>query len=94
MSAPMSLPVSVERSGNTFRIVEGDSFILATMEDGLPSVNESQSAFICKAVNNHEALVAALREMTDLAERYGVGADCDGNLIAARQLIAEVEGGA
>ena len=40
------------------------------------------------------ALLANLKMMTDLAERYGVGEHCDGNIIEARELIASIEGGA
>lgn len=39
-------------------------------------------------------LLAMLKEMTDLAETYGAGKDCDGNIIAARELIAKAEGAA
>lgn len=37
-------------------------------------------------------LLTQLAEMTDLAERYGVGKDCDGNILAARELIARAKG--
>lgn len=38
-------------------------------------------------------LLAALRDVTDLAERYGAGEDCDGNILAARAAIAKAERG-
>ena len=37
-------------------------------------------------------LLEALRDITDLAERYGVGEHCDGNILAARAAIAKAEG--
>ena len=46
------------------------------------------------AANYTSKLLAMLKEMTDLAEAYGVGLDCDGNIIAARELIAKASGGA
>ena len=46
------------------------------------------------ATNYTPELLAMLKEMTDLAEAYGVGLDCDGNIIAARELIAKASGGA
>lgn len=38
------------------------------------------------------ALLSNLKMMTDLAEAYGVGEDCDGNIIEAREVIARAEG--
>lgn len=37
-------------------------------------------------------LVEVLKTITDLAERYGVGNDCDGNIIEARELIEQCAG--
>jgi bacterioferritin-associated ferredoxin len=37
-------------------------------------------------------LLTNLKMITDLAERYGVGNDCDGNIIEAREVIAQAEG--
>jgi hypothetical protein len=34
-------------------------------------------------------LVECLKIMTNLAERYGAGADCDGNILEARELIEQ-----
>jgi bacterioferritin-associated ferredoxin len=66
--------------------------------------NGDSSPFICRLTADtpdyaaNARLIAAapellehLRQMTDLAERYGVGEDCDGNIIAARAAIAKAE---
>jgi hypothetical protein len=50
--------------------------------------NEANARLIAAAPE----LLACLKMITDLAELYGVGTDCDGNIIEARELIARVEG--
>lgn len=42
-------------------------------------------------VRNAPSVLENLKTVTDLAERYGVGNDCDGNLIEAREIIAAAE---
>jgi ABC-type transporter Mla subunit MlaD len=61
MAAPIPLPLQLERDGDVFRLVDREQFLVATMEDASPDINEEQSAQIIRAVNHHDALVAALR---------------------------------
>lgn len=50
------------------------------------------SADVKPATENRLArLVRVLTEITDLAERYGVAEHCDGNIIEARELVAECQ---
>lgn len=65
----MKLPLTVTKSiDGTPRIVDADG-VLAEMveEDGLYDY-ESDAAFICKAVNHHDELVAVLSQLLNCTE--------------------------
>ena len=64
------------------------NFIVVTLARVLTPQDRANLALMAAA----PALLANLKMMTDLAERYGVGEHCDGNIIEARDLIASIEG--
>jgi hypothetical protein len=51
------------------------------------NTSETSERSVPSAGARNERLLSSLRVMVHLAERYGAGLDCDGNLIEARELI-------
>lgn len=86
MSAKSFLRLNVERPYGEPGVYIGDEHtaLVAKLYDG----QEHYAKLFALAPR----LLENLKMMTDLAERYGVGEHCDGNIIEARELIAEVEG--
>lgn len=73
----------------------GTHAIVATIhETAVRATDSDRAEHDAKLIALTPRLLAQLVEMTDLAERYGVGEHCDGNLIAAREVIAQAKGGA
>ena len=96
MSAHSPLPWRVFMpQGAPVGVKDADGFWVSSLHDHIPnSTPAERAALICRAVNAHAELVAALRRLIDAADSMADAANCgqaDDAVEQARATLAKLE---